>query len=62
MWQVWHRYLVQWAGYEPEWERYRIPGRGTPGQGPIATWEKATAALKATAAVRAWEAAKTGAA
>ena len=43
---VWHRYLVRWVGYKPEWEAWRIPGRGTPGSGPIDTWEKATTVHK----------------
>ena len=55
--QVWHRYLVSWAGYRPEWEAWRIPGRGTVGQGPIETWEKATVVRKHyRAALAAWEA------
>ncbi|KAL3932350.1 MAG: hypothetical protein SGPRY_000741, partial [Prymnesium sp.] len=34
----WQRYLVRWAGYQPEWEAWRIPGRGSPGD-PLETWE-----------------------
>jgi hypothetical protein len=57
--EVWHRYLVQWKGYQPEWEEWRIPGRGTPGSGPIETWEKASRVRKLwPQAVAAWEAAK----
>ena len=57
--QVWHRYLVRWSGYQPSWEAWRIPGRGTPGQGPIETWEKATSVKKHyPQAVSSWEATK----
>ena len=56
---MWHRYLVRWEGYKPEWEQWRIPGRGTPGAGPIETWEKATHIQKHyPQAVSEWEAAK----
>ena len=60
--QVWHRYLVRWQGYKLEWESWRLPGRGTPGSGPIDTWEKATSVRKYhKAALAEWEAAKAAA-
>ena len=54
--EVWHRYLVRWAGYRPEWETWRIPGRGEPGS-PIESWETATRVSKYyKKALAAWEA------
>lgn len=53
--RVWHRYLVRWKGYDPAWEAWRIPGRGSPGD-PIESWEPATS-LQGTAALERWEAA-----
>jgi len=50
----WRRYLVRWLGYDPEWERWRIPGRGAPGD-PIETWEPHSV-VKNTEALSIWKA------
>ena len=50
---VLHRYLVRWAGYEPEWEYERMEGHGQVGD-PIETWEP-WATVKNTEAYLAWE-------
>lgn len=49
----WERYLVRWAGYLPEWEAWRIPGRGLPGD-PVETWEPLSA-VKNTEAYQQWK-------
>lgn len=51
----WHRYLVRWAGYDPSWEAWRLPGRGAAGD-PVESWEPAeklrgAAALSGAAAM-----------
>lgn len=51
--QVWHRYLGRWKGYDPAWEAWRIPGRGSPGD-PIESWEPATS-LIGTQALAQWQ-------
>ena len=50
------RYLVRWAGYEPEWEWYRHATEGPAGLmgDPVDTW-KPRAALKNTLALAQWE-------
>lgn len=55
----WHRYLVRWRGYDPSWEAWRVPGRGSTGD-PVESWEPA-ANLRGTRALAAWEAAGTAA-
>ncbi len=47
-------FLVRWAGYQPDWEPYRV--RGAPGT-PVETWEPLRG-VRATNALRDWEAAK----
>lgn len=49
----WERYLVRWAGYSPEWEAWRIPGRGLPGD-PVETWEPFSA-VRNTEAFHRWK-------
>ena len=46
-------YLVQWAGYRPEWEVYR-DGRGNVGD-PISTWERESS-LRKLDVFKAWKA------
>ena len=46
-------YLVEWEGYEVEWEEWRIDGQ--PGD-PVATWEAWSPMLASTEAMEAWEA------
>lgn len=48
----WRRYLVRWAGYRPEWEVWRLEGRGAPGD-PIETWEP-LAMVRHTEALERW--------
>lgn len=55
---TWRRFLVRWAGYEPEWEAWRIPGRGRPGD-PVETWEPLSV-VKHTEALEHWMTRTTG--
>lgn len=50
----WHRYLVRWTGYDPSWEAWRLPGRGSVGD-PVESWEPARN-LAGTRALAEWEA------
>lgn len=52
--KVWHRFLIRWRGYDPAWEAWRIPGRGTVGD-PVESWELA-ASLVGTQALARWKA------
>jgi hypothetical protein len=44
------RYLVEWEGYEPEWEAWRISGNVGD---PVATWEPGATVMNTTA-MEAW--------
>lgn len=46
-------YLVQWAGYHPSWEVWRVNGPGGEVGSPLLTWEPANA-LKQTVALQEW--------
>lgn len=48
----WRRYLVRWAGYQPEWEVWRLEGRGQPGD-PLETWEPLSV-VRHTEALERW--------
>lgn len=46
-------YLVEWAGYHPSWEAWRVNGPGGAVGTPLLTWEPSRA-LKETEALQAW--------
>ena len=45
-------FWVEWEGYKPSWEAYRVEGRGQPGE-PLVTWEPWDHVAK-TQAMEAW--------
>lgn len=55
----WRRYLVRWAGYQPQWEAWRLEGRGRPGD-PLETWEPLSV-VRHTQALERWNAQRTSA-
>lgn len=47
-------YLVEWAGYHPSWEAWRMNGPGGAVGSPLQTWEPAQA-LRGTEALLIWQ-------